>query len=361
MMTLTKEQNQFLAEQASKVLKQYENGLGVREIMANIYAENLPEKTFRQGEIMADMVLENVKRFDTSYKEAQEDVEHFIDVFQDKVDEGKTCRERCEFWLHFGTAVTEATIAMNGAGDKVNEDSKKMPRQQVSIENVSEDLADELRIKAKDAILNSGIMLSALLEQADKLDRFSSAEEASDLLIDLGATEFEYRAVVAMLAYVNIKNGQFEVPEEIKEMTIGQITTLVCAEIEQARIMKAVNDGKMAVDFASNTLLILGVVVVGIFMVEAAFGLPITLFSMIGVLLGFTAFLMLETAILSTFFAVEHSRDKDSHKIIEKAVIGIHAIISDYRRIFQFVEDTITLNREEKDEKKMQESVTNFV
>lgn len=265
-MTFTKEQTGAIRAKADELMRGVAQGKSTRDVMAQLYVSSLEEKTVQQGELMADKILQSVKDFDADYQAAQEDLDKFVEAFQDKMDEGRTCVERCNYWLKLGAAISVAAMGQD-AGSR-EEIIRTIEGMSVSEEEATPQREAELRKSAAQAIKNSGILLGTLAEQAKALEELDSAEQAAGLLLDLGSQEFEYRAVVAMAAYTMVKNGELEgVPVD---MTAAQVTAAVCAEMETVRIAQAVEQGSMAVDVAALLLGILGSVLLMIYVAVPA-------------------------------------------------------------------------------------------
>lgn len=255
MTTFTKKQYECLIDESKKIMENMAEGQNVRDIMAQIYVDNLKDKTLQQGALMADSILQNVKDFDESYQAAQENLDEFLEDFQKKADEGKSCVERCNYWLKLAAAIAAAQDVMEEGADR-EELLQKLDELSVSEEEATSDREAQLRNAAADAIRNSHLLLSAIIEQNDLLEELDSAKDAAGILIDFCDHETEYRAMVSMLAYTKIKNGTFEgMPADI---TAEQVTAIVCAGIEEARILDEVGKGKMSVDVATVLLGILG-------------------------------------------------------------------------------------------------------
>lgn len=275
MKELTKKQYRKLVEQAEAIRANTESENEIREVLAQIYVENMEGKTLSQGRVMADEVLADVRAFDEGYGEAQKDMDKYLKQMMDRVDEGKTCVQRCNFWLKTAAAVSAASAGSDGAPVDRDETRRNIEEMNISGEEASEELASELRAKAAEAMMHSGIMFSAFTSQEEMLEEIDSADEAAELLLEYGEQETEYRAIVSMLAYTNIKNGTFR--NMPADTTAAQTTTLVCAQIEQMRIADAVGKGNMAVEAASMLLTILGVYVVAQLILGTAIGAGIIL------------------------------------------------------------------------------------
>ena len=323
MTTFTKEQIEMLKAEAASILKNIAEGQSVRDVMAQIYVDNLDEKTISQGQLMAGGILQSVERFDADYQKAREDIDRFIQRFQEKVEEDKDCVERCNYWLKLGAAVSAYTITLDGDGA----DQEKLFRE-----------LEELRSQAAEAIRNSGILLGTLVEQAEALEALDNAEKAAALLMDFGNREAEYRAVVSMLAYTKIKNGTFEgVPVDI---TAAQVTAIVCAEMEQARIMESVANGSLAVDFASSLLYILGaVLLVELALSVAATGIAFAL-TFLHLVFAIPASLMIAGLVLHLFNKANDAWQKQAKAVGRTVATGIRWVVKGMKAVAGFVTGT---------------------
>ena len=75
MKNFTNEQSKALMEQAQEIMNGIADGESTRDVMARLYVENLDDKTIAQGLVIADSIIESVKNFDASYKEARENLD----------------------------------------------------------------------------------------------------------------------------------------------------------------------------------------------------------------------------------------------------------------------------------------------
>lgn len=281
MTMLAKEQYERLMAEGKKILESMDKGQSVRDIMAQIYVDNLEDKTLHQGALMADGILQNVRDFDADYQAAQENLDGFLEDFQQKADEGRSCVERCNYWMKLTAAILAAHDALE-EGARPEELYQKLEGLSVSEEEATPEREEALRAAAADAIRNNHLLLSALTEQKDLLEEIDSAKDAAGMLIDFGSQEIEYRAVVAMLAYAKIKNGTLEgMPPDI---TAEQVTAMVCVGIEEARILNQVGEGKMSVDVATVLLCALGVVLLTALAVAS--GVMVLVVEFLGVMLA---------------------------------------------------------------------------
>ena len=59
-----KEQYERLTVETKAILEKLGEGKSARDVMAQIYVDNLEDKTLKQGELMADGILQSVKNFE---------------------------------------------------------------------------------------------------------------------------------------------------------------------------------------------------------------------------------------------------------------------------------------------------------
>lgn len=343
MATFTQKQNQELMAQAKQVMSGISEGKTTRDILANLYVQNLEDKTIQQGQVMADVILDAVKGFDADYQEAKEDLDGYIKKFQAKVDEGKSCVERCNYWLQLAAVVTAASEAMSqGPADRQTllQETESLS---VSKEEANEALEKELREKAREALKNSGILLTGLMTQENALQQMENANEAAGLLIDLGNEEIEYRAIIAMLAYTQVKTGKMEnIPVD---MTASQIAALVCAQVEQERILEGVGNGSIAIDLATALLQILGTVVLTIAAITVIPAVTVgagTFFWLVGgALLGIPAMLISIAFIAKAFDYAMNAWDEESIKIVKAVSIPVKWVLRGIRILVEYVKENV--------------------
>ncbi|MCD8131338.1 MAG: hypothetical protein LUE16_08690 [Lachnospiraceae bacterium] len=263
MAEFTKKQEQELTAQVNDILNQMAEGKSARDIMARIYVDNLEDKTLKQGEVMADAILKSIREFDSNYEYAKNNLDGFIDNFQKEINADKTQAERCTYWLKFAASLTAITAAFDVEGT-VSDDKKAEIEAQLQELCVSEDEAtdayeEELMAQAKEAMLNANILLGGLMKSADELKDISDVD-AAEILIDFGSREFESRGIMAMLAYTKIKSGEYS--NISAEVTVEQVAAMVCAQVEEARILEAVASGSMTERVAAKLFHILGILVI---------------------------------------------------------------------------------------------------
>ena len=138
-------------------------------------------------------------------------------------------------------------------------------------------------------------------------------------------------------AYTGIISGMYD--DMPVNMGAAQVATLVCAQVEEARILEAVGNGSLAVDVAAAILGVLGIVVlVDVFMGIAAVGVVAALNIYSGIL-AIPAIIMVCAGLCKLFFtAVDKWSDlaqdvaKFTAGVIANIVKGAQAVAGYVRR-----------------------------
>lgn len=337
MKKLTDEQIRQLRENASDYLSRLQDGEDIRSILAKIYVDSLDGKTEKQGLLIADTILKSVREFDADYAEARDDVDKFLKKTMDKISKDKNCAERCQYWLKLTAGIAAAARVANG--EEVDKDALIAELEAITVteEQATQEMEEDLRAQAKEAIMNSGIMLGSLAENAEAFAAAGTAEEATEMLLGIAGRDVEYRAIIAMQAYTGIISGMYD--DMPVNMGAAQVATLVCAQVEEARILEAVGNGSLAVDVAAAILGVLGIVVlVDVFMGIAAVGVVAALNIYSGIL-AVPAIIMVCAGLCKLFFtAVDKWSDlaqdvaKFTAGVIANIVKGAQAVAGYVRR-----------------------------
>ncbi len=329
MTNLTKEQRENVMLEGKRIMDNLSEGKSARDVMAQMYVDNLDDKTLTQGYAIADAIIERVKIFDSDYHEAQNNIDKYLKRFQSSIDKDKTPAERCTYWLRFTATITASCMIDNG--DNVDEAidpnlaAEHIVQMSVSEEEATPEYERELHEKAIEAIKNSGVMLSGLMEHADEIKEMDDSIEAGAFIVDMGAQEIDYRAVVSMLVYTRAKSGVFDnIPAD---MTLDQITTLVCAEIEQIKIMNEVGTNNMAEEVATLLLQILGtIVIVSVFAPLMMVGVAVAV-EMFSIIFAIPALLLVVFGVYHLTSAAISAWIEDSGKIVKTTSCAVKALI----------------------------------
>lgn len=339
MLELRKEQKELLIEQTRRMLDRAEAGMSTRDIMAHIYVEGLDGKTLEQGQMMADAIMESVAAFDSQYVQAQNNMSSWLDDSLNDMVKDMTAAEKCACWMKIAAAVTAADEALENGGS-IDREKILGEIEDVTIteEQATAELEQELYNKAKAAIENSNVMMAALVAQEEAMERIDSSDAAAGLLLDLGSREVNFRAVASMIAYTNIKNGTFEnIPVDMK---LEQITTLVCAEIEQMRILSAVEEGKMPLETAKMLLSILGALAI-VCLLPTAIGINIAVVSSLtsglaSIPVGAAGFLLMLHGMNEAF----NWWNKQADRMVENSAAEIQQVNRGTKKLLSYLRET---------------------
>lgn len=245
MTKLTKEQLSMLEKEAKKVVGMVSEGKNTQEILSEIYVQNLEDKSKEQGDIMAEATIKAISEFDEAMEQALEDKEAFVDSFMAKMDEGKTPAERCTYWLRFTSALL--AVSCEDEAEKA-EHLKNADALTVTDEKATPELEQELKANAKEALLNNTTLLNNLENFSDCVDQIAELDDTASVLTGLSKEKVDLRAVMSMLFYVKVMNG--EIQDAPEDVTIDQIATAVCAGAEEVEVLEKLSAGKIAKDVA---------------------------------------------------------------------------------------------------------------
>ena len=157
--------NEDIEKAAEKILQAKTEGDNILDIIAKIYADRLPDKTLAQGKIMGQAVIQEINNFDADYKAAQTDQDKFISDSLARMNTGKTCSERCTFWLQISEVISlMSSVKEESDKEKIFETVQKLS---VSPDEATSELEQELMNKAAEEIKNSPIMLSAFTKHVE--------------------------------------------------------------------------------------------------------------------------------------------------------------------------------------------------
>lgn len=274
MRKFTEEQIRNLEEQTKQILDSMAEDESARDIMAKLYVNNLDEKTMEQGYAMADKMIETIKDFDSRYSEALEDADKYLAKFAETVEKEKSVKERCDYWLRFAATITAAVKVMETEKADAKQILSEIEVIEIPEEEATEEKANELRNTALEVLKNSGIMFVGLEQVKKDLEETNTADEAAEIIIEMGNRENDSRAIMSMLAYTQVKTGEYDnIPVD---MNATQITTAVCVGVEEVRIADKVSVGKLLVDIAAALLSVLGIVAITLLAIDTAvFGVAV--------------------------------------------------------------------------------------
>lgn len=203
MTNLTDTERKYLIRRAAAAISQLQDGEDAIGVLSGIYCENLPDKSPRQGELMARELLDWIGRFQASFDEALEGPEDLL------------CRTISEL---FAQLPLEEQCELLGQGLGI-------PVERAA---VSEPLRDSLLREASARLMESDAILTL---QPGAIDRESiRARNAAKEIVG----EEMLLAVTSMVVYTMAKNGELSgVPEKI---SLAQVAIGVCTEDKLAEL-----------------------------------------------------------------------------------------------------------------------------
>ncbi len=338
MKNLTNEQLEGLKNRETAYIAALEGGEDVRTVLARIYVENLDDKTEKQGLLIADTILKSVRGFDADYAEARTDVDRYVDKLMKRIDGDRSCAERCEYWLKLSAGIAAAASAAGGEAVDREAVIAELGALSVPEGEATPELEEKLRAQAKEALMKSGVLLGSLAEQAEALAGMDTAEEAAELLINIGSRDVEYRAILSMLAYTDIISGVYE--DMPVNMGAAQVAAVVCAQIEQARILEAVGNGSLAVDLAVAALTVLGIVLLANLCITAAFA-AISAVSVFSVILAIPAAFMVGVLTAKAFLVAADEWAKLAEAIVKFSAAAVRTVMQGARTAAEYADRNI--------------------
>lgn len=236
MTNLTANQMDVLRSEVNQMMEDISAGKSTREMISQIYVNGLKNKTPEQGYAIADEVIESVRTFDEDLEEVIKDADGYIDAFIERVEQGKSTAERCNFWTRYIASLGAASCnASSNPEDKVDEKKifNDVEANPISEEEANTEMLNRLRAEAKEIIKNNNILGANLPQEAEKLDELT--DENDILISDLGSEYVDYRALLSALFYTKLQSG--EITGFPEDLTVHQVTVLCCASVEKANVM----------------------------------------------------------------------------------------------------------------------------
>lgn len=339
MKKFTKEQMEQLKKQTEQMMEQLAEEKGAKEICAQMYVDQLPDKTYEQGEAMADAILESIAGFDHDYEHAKADVDAFVDTFLDTACKDKTLAERCTYLMKLLTAITAAKSTLEAKTEEEREEARQMVEDADAASildgEATESLEAKLRDQVKNALKGSNIMLAAMEVQREALQEIQDEDEAATLLVEAGARNTDFRAIMAMQAYINTVQGTYEdIPADL---TAAQAATMVCTYEEEARILQQVAEQHLGEDVAHALLTVLGIVTTLRMAIPAMLVGVNVCFATFGWIVAIPASLVVITTATRVVSHIVDAWIKDSKKIVHTVSVGVKSVLKGIATVANYV------------------------
>lgn len=238
-----------------------------RDRMISAYVTHLPDKEESQGEMMVERIYMGIDSFYEALAQAEENPETWVEESLTRTVAGKTTAEACEAFYDMAREYAQAIKEIIPEYD-VEEFMQRLERIYVPGQAADESCEEELKKALKELILHNSALMQKLTQ--------SMIEYASESMGDTQGAEYEYEedkerdllAVTTMAAYIAAKEGKLdEVPSEV---TLDELTIMVCAMYESSKTVQAAEEGSIAWKIARFTLEVIGIVAMTRLVIVAA-------------------------------------------------------------------------------------------
>ena len=259
MNAFTKKQMQYLNDRMREVKETAGSCGTTRELLIAIYRESLPDKSEKQAALMADETIGGGTGFYEDLDAARKDRDGFIDRKLEELTAGQSLVQRCNTLQQIQSVLLAMNLDSMGdllRGEVRKEDIPLRPEQSIPEEMATEELAEELAASVRTALNHSAFLFHTMPQQADILDQI--AQDGPELVLDMGMEELDYLAVLSMLAYTSVKSGEF--PEISEDVTMRQISTMICAVREQEKAAVAAEEEGWVESVLTEALELIGLV-----------------------------------------------------------------------------------------------------
>lgn len=345
-MMFTEKEIKKLMKETNRVLKKYEDSGSAIDVMAMMYAENLPNKTETQGRIMAESIVEDVREFDTLYQSVIGDFDLAARRYLYDGLTGKTLRERCELLKQLSYAVALSRTALQEGKGDFSGIAEKANEITVSEQEATFELEEQLMDTAIDELKHSGLLTGSLKECVLNLNKMES-NDVSEILTGFVGCEVDYRAMLTMMAYIKIKNGELKDVPPI--LTASQVSAMVCAGMEQMVISEKTAGGFLTAEKAELLVHILGTVVLLMFTASCLAYIAIP--SLItAIFAGVGTALAAIYAIASIFGLTNRFIESKQSKLPSAKYNSIHLSAEGMERIAEYSENSNTEKKTEENE-----------
>lgn len=251
--------------------KQYHmrEDMTLRENLAQFYMEGMADDRQEFALIIADKILSGVGRFETIYSEACAEPGMGVKIALHKLEANYTTdAEKCLAYIKIADALPLISAQMVDGKDRT-EKIKAIDAMEINAEDVTPEMLEEARNFAAKAVQESGVMSTGMRKLIEQMKGAGAQANLANLLLDVCNRETEYRALTAMAAYMQVRNGF--VKNMSPEMEPEQVAMIVCAKREQFKILANLDARKILRNTALVLLGIIGAVVIGAMMAPGVF------------------------------------------------------------------------------------------
>lgn len=344
MKTMNKKQFERMKEKAAEVLNKNAEGITDREIIAQIYMDGLNDKSMDRGLAMADEALQAVRDFKQSYNNAAEDKDSTLEKLVDQLLEGKSTAERCGILTKMFAAITASNAAMSGGDSEEIENLIRLADEESFTEEQADpELEAGIRAQVMEALNASSVLSQGLLRQADQLEELADENGITRMVLQAGQDEIGYQGIMAMLCYVEVKNGTIK--EFPPDLTIKQTACIIAATEAEQQIVKRFTTGELSIELAVALLNILGMI---LYIKLAAYTMvcgALLAAGLFGFYMAFPAIILLA---MFWYSAMDKSVDiwECGSRLLVRTVVAVvrvsvNALLAASREIGEYVNNTV--------------------
>lgn len=240
-MKLTEKTMKAVKKESEAALNRMAEGKNAIEIAGEIYCKALPNKGAETGKVMAKRIDSIICDYENNVKSALEDSEAWVEAQVEKQIEGKEIEERCKtlFSMLVGVSSLNDVLAGNKSIEEIRQEYL------FDANNVSEEYENSLKEQLIAAVHASAYGEFQLRELEKALESGKTDVSIGDI-IDYGKHEHDVKIIMAMIAYVNAKNGAIEdLPADI---SMDEIAIAIASSYDVAATAEQVGEGKMSID-----------------------------------------------------------------------------------------------------------------
>lgn len=252
-MKLTEKTMNVVKKESEVAIKQMAEGRAAIEIAGEIYCKALPDKDAETGKVMAKRIDSIICDYENHVKSALENSEAWVKEQIEKQIEGKEIEERCKTLFSMLVGVSSLNDVLTG-----KKSIEEIQQEYLfDANNISEEYEDSLKEQLIAAVQSSAYGEFQLKELEKALESGKTDVSISDI-IDYGKHEHDVKVIMAMIAYVNAKNGAIDdLPADI---SMDEIAIAVASSYDVITTAEQVEEGKMSVDKGAKIIAAIGAV-----------------------------------------------------------------------------------------------------
>ncbi len=252
-MKLTEKTMNAVKKESENAINQLAEGKTAIEIAGEIYCKALPDKDAETGKVMAKRIDSVICDYENNVKSALDDSDAWVKSQIDKQIEGKELEERCKtlFSMLVGVSSLNDVLAGNKSIEEIQQEYS------FDVNNISEEYENSLKEQLIAAVQASAYGEFQLKELEKALNSGNGDVSIGDI-INYGKHEHDVKVIMAMIAYVNAKNGSIEdLPADI---SLDEIAIAVASSYDVAATAEQVEEGKISTEKGAKIIKVISTV-----------------------------------------------------------------------------------------------------